>query len=111
LHTGAATSHELAARHTPGEALLVAADDDPTGTGRLLTFVYHADCDASGLTILNAADLTAAQVARTHLPRRVPYGFHGTWIPDHAPLHGWIGHRFETSGSLRRGWRSRCRWR
>jgi carotenoid cleavage dioxygenase len=32
--------------------------------------------------ILDASDPTAEPVARVHLPRRVPYGFHGSWISD-----------------------------
>jgi carotenoid cleavage dioxygenase len=84
LNTGTATSHELPAGQVPGEAVFVPADDRSGGTGWLLTFVYHPDRDASDLIVLDAADLTTAPVARIHLPRRVPYGFHGTWIPDHA---------------------------
>jgi carotenoid cleavage dioxygenase len=84
LHTGTATSHHLPAGHTPGEAVFVPADDAPDGTGWLLTFVHDATRDTSDLTILDTTDLTAPPLARIHLPRRVPYGFHGTWIPDHA---------------------------
>ena len=32
--------------------------------------------------ILDATDPAAEPVARVHLPRRVPYGFHGSWISD-----------------------------
>jgi carotenoid cleavage dioxygenase-like enzyme len=84
LHTGAATSHRLPAGHTPGEAVFVPAHDTPDGSGWLLTFVYDTTHDASDLTILDTRDLTAAPLARIHLPRRIPYGFHGTWIPDHT---------------------------
>jgi carotenoid cleavage dioxygenase len=82
LRTGSTSSHEFPAGFTPGEAVLVPADHHPDRAGWLLTFVYDASRDTSDLVILDAGDLAAAPVARIHLPRRVPYGFHGTWIPD-----------------------------
>ena len=34
------------------------------------------------LVVLDGGDLASPPVARVHLPRRVPDGFHGSWIPD-----------------------------
>jgi carotenoid cleavage dioxygenase len=31
--------------------------------------------------ILDATDIGAGPVATVHLPRRVPFGFHGSWLP------------------------------
>lgn len=47
----------------------------------LLAFVYDPARDASDLVILDARDFAGPPVARIRLPRRVPYGFHGSWIP------------------------------
>jgi carotenoid cleavage dioxygenase len=47
-----------------------------------MSFVYDAAANGSDLVILDAGDLTAPPVARIHLPRRVPAGFHGNWLPD-----------------------------
>jgi carotenoid cleavage oxygenase len=55
-----------------------AAEDD----GWLLSLVYDADRDASDLLVLNAADFTGEPQAVVHLPQRVPFGFHGNWVPD-----------------------------
>lgn len=55
-----------------------AAEDD----GYLMTFVYDEGRNASELVVLDAADTERAPIARVLLPARVPYGFHGSWIPD-----------------------------
>jgi carotenoid cleavage dioxygenase len=32
--------------------------------------------------VLHAQDLGGGPVAEVHLPVRVPFGFHGNWVPD-----------------------------
>ena len=49
-----------------------------------MTFVYDEASRKSELVVLNAQDLAAPPIATVHLPVRVPYGFHGSWIPDGA---------------------------
>ena len=44
--------------------------------------VYDDGTDRSDLVILDATRPDAEPVARVHLPSRVPYGFHGSWIDD-----------------------------
>ena len=34
------------------------------------------------LCILDGQDITGPEVARIHLPQRVPFGFHGNWVSD-----------------------------
>ncbi|MBK8257240.1 MAG: carotenoid oxygenase family protein [Polyangiaceae bacterium] len=50
------------------------------GVGYLITTVYNADTDKSDLVLLDAQNPDAAPVAVVRIPRRVPYGFHGTWV-------------------------------
>lgn len=50
--------------------------------GWILAYVYDQSTDRSDVTILDAADFSAAPVATVHLPRRVPFGFHGNWCAD-----------------------------
>jgi carotenoid cleavage dioxygenase len=42
----------------------------------------HDDADdATDLVVLDATEVDAGPVARVRMPERVPYGFHGTWVP------------------------------
>src|SRR5439155_6544348 len=52
-----------------------AAEDD----GVVMGFVYDASADRSDLVLLDAGTLDT--VATVHPPARVPYGFHGSWLP------------------------------
>lgn len=65
-----------------GEGVFVA---DPEGQdeqdGWVLTLAWDRATDRSDLVVLDARDLAAGPLARAHLPRRVPYGFHGSWLP------------------------------
>jgi carotenoid cleavage dioxygenase len=48
----------------------------------ILTVVYDATNDTSELCILDAEDMAGPDIARIRLPQRVPFGFHGNWVPD-----------------------------
>ena len=83
LASGTASTHDFGPGRGSGEAVFVAregatAEDD----GWLMSLVYDRTSDESELVILDARDISAAPVARVHLPRRVPFGFHGNWVPD-----------------------------
>jgi carotenoid cleavage dioxygenase-like enzyme len=90
---GDAIRHDLAAGttevhdHGPGRVTLEpvfvpraegAAEDD----GWVMSYVYDATTDRSDVVILDARDFTGDPVATIHLPVRVPFGFHGSWLPD-----------------------------
>jgi len=55
-----------------------ATEDD----GWVLAIVYDAERDGSDLLILNSGDFRGEPEAVVHLPKRVPFGFHGNWVPD-----------------------------
>jgi carotenoid cleavage dioxygenase len=55
-----------------------AAEDD----GWIMAYVYDAPTDSSRVVILAAQDFTGDPVATIALPQRVPFGFHGSWVPD-----------------------------
>jgi carotenoid cleavage dioxygenase len=54
-----------------------AGEDD----GWVLVLAYDRERNASDFHVLAARDLTGEPVATVHLPHRVPYGFHGNWVP------------------------------
>ena len=67
---------------SPGEPIFVR---DPDGRsddeGWVLTVVYDATTDTSDLVILDASSFGKDPEAVVHLPARVPFGFHGSWVP------------------------------
>ncbi|MGA7326129.1 MAG: carotenoid oxygenase family protein [Rhodomicrobium sp.] len=68
---------------SPSEFTFVSAGDGAAeDEGWLLGFVYDWGRNASDLMILDAQDIAGKAVARVALPRRVPQGFHGNWLPD-----------------------------
>jgi len=67
---------------SPGEAVFVkAADGRGEDEGWVLSVVFDATRGASDLVILDATSFAGPPVATVHLPARVPFGFHGSWVP------------------------------
>lgn len=50
--------------------------------GWLMTFVHDEVQNTSELVIVNTQAISDEAIARIPIPQRVPYGFHGTWIPS-----------------------------
>ena len=68
---------------SPGEPVFVrAADGAAEDEGWILSVVYDAARGASDVVILDATSFAGPPVATVHLPARVPFGFHGSWIPS-----------------------------
>ncbi len=87
LSDGSTRSHRFGPGRTCGEAVFA---PDPSRDGQdggwLLTWVYDAATDRSDLVVLDAQDIEADPVATVHAGRRVPFGFHGSWLPGDEPL-------------------------
>ena len=83
MNDGSKSIHDLGPSAHPGEFVFV-QENDASGEdeGWAMGFVYDDATDSSDLVILDASDLSKPPVARVHLPRRVPFGFHGSWIDD-----------------------------
>jgi carotenoid cleavage dioxygenase-like enzyme len=80
---GASSEHVFGDGRTPGEAVFVPAGSGEDA-GYLMCYVYDSARDASDFVVLDASDIAKPPVAVVHLPVRVPLGFHGNWIADHA---------------------------
>ena len=81
--TGAVDEHDYGHGRGGAEPVFVPKIDGTNeDDGWLLTVVYDATTDGSELCVLDAADLGRGEVARISLPQRVPFGFHGNWVPD-----------------------------
>jgi carotenoid cleavage dioxygenase len=80
--TGTRTSIELGKGRVSGEAVFApAAGGTAEDDGYLMTFIYDAPSDTSEYAIFDAKTMSAEPIATVHLPR-VPFGFHGSWVPS-----------------------------
>jgi carotenoid cleavage dioxygenase len=82
LERGTTETRTFGAGNGVGEPLFVprspdAAEDD----GYVLALTYDAARDTSDFYVLDARDIAGEPIARVVLPHRVPYGFHGNWVP------------------------------
>jgi len=81
LGRGEAKRYPFAEHLAPGEPVFVRAPDGRADDeGWVLTVVYDATRDASDLIILDASQFAGRPEAVVHLPARVPFGFHGSWV-------------------------------
>jgi carotenoid cleavage dioxygenase len=83
FRSGTATTHVYGEHAVAGEAVFA---PDPAGVdeddGWLCNFVTDRTTMTSDFVVLEAGTLD--EVARVHLPQRVPFGFHGNWMPAEA---------------------------
>jgi carotenoid cleavage dioxygenase len=85
FQTGEQQTYDFGPNSFPGEFVFV-QDDDNAGEdeGWAMGLVYDQSTDSSDLVILDATAPGSDPVARVHLPQRVPFGFHGSWVDDSA---------------------------
>jgi carotenoid cleavage dioxygenase-like enzyme len=83
VETGTSVVKDFGVRYVPGEPVFVpksaeAAEND----GWVLALRYDRELDRSDLVVLDANEFGGDAVAVVRLPRRVPIGFHGSWVAD-----------------------------
>jgi carotenoid cleavage dioxygenase-like enzyme len=85
LSNGGRELHLCGENRKPGEGVFVrdpnaaASEED---AGWVMTYVYDGDTNKSDLIIVDAQNFAGPPVATVHLPVRVPFGFHGSWVAD-----------------------------
>ncbi len=84
LASGARRAHRLPRGSSTGEPVFVPRSPEAAeGEGFLLALVYRAGEGRSDLLVLDAQNVEAEPLATALLPHRIPYGFHGNWVPAH----------------------------
>ena len=82
LERGTSETRNFGAGNGVGEPLFVprgnaAGEDD----GYVLVLDYDQDRNASAFFVLDAKNIAGEPLAEIWVPHRVPYGFHGNWVP------------------------------
>ena len=81
--TGTSQVHDVGTGRLASEAVFVPASPDAAeDEGWLIAPVYDRATDRSDVVVIDAQDVTAPPVATVHLPVRIPFGFHGSWVPQ-----------------------------
>jgi carotenoid cleavage dioxygenase len=79
---------EMEENFAVSEPVFVArSPESAEGEGFLLTPVYDANIDKSFLMILDAENIEKGPLAKAMLDHRVPFGFHGNWMPSAVDLN------------------------
>ena len=83
VRSGRTEAHDFGIGHASLEPVFVprsgATDEDD---GYVMAYVFDAKRNASDVVILSAQDFAGPPLAVVELPVRVPFGFHGDWVPD-----------------------------
>jgi carotenoid cleavage dioxygenase-like enzyme len=83
VERGAVELLSLGDGHYPSEPVFVRdRDGRDTDDGWLLTLVYDAASDRSGMAVLDARALERGPLARAWFDHRVPFTFHGNFAPS-----------------------------
>ncbi len=76
--------HDFGPGCHPGELVFVADPERASAEdgGWCMGLVHDDATMRTRLVVLDAQDFAGSPVAEVMLPTRVPYGFHGNWVPD-----------------------------
>ena len=79
---GRRTVHALPVGDATSEPVFVPRGPDAAeGDGWLLSVIWRAAENRSDLAVFEATDIGSRPIATVELGHRVPFGFHGNWVP------------------------------
>ncbi len=82
LEKGTCATHRNGKGRYGGEAVFVPRPEGRTeDEGWLVSYIHDEGRGKSELVVIDAQEFTRPPIARVLLPVRVPFGFHGTWLP------------------------------
>ncbi len=81
LQAGTSSVHSLGDKRSQEPVFVARHDGAAEDDGWVMAYVHDPERNAADVVIIDAQDFTAPPVATIHLPVRVPYGFHGNWVP------------------------------
>ncbi|WP_394821709.1 carotenoid oxygenase family protein [Pendulispora albinea] len=81
---GTSVVHDFGSGQMPGEAVVAPRPDATAEDDAWVLLFVHDDRGPSALVVLDAQRFDGDPVATVRLPCRVPFGFHGAWLPDGA---------------------------
>jgi carotenoid cleavage dioxygenase-like enzyme len=80
--TGAVAVHEFGPGREVDEPVFVPRPGaGEEGDGWVMAYVYDRATDGSVCAVLDAREIGRAPMAEIVMPRRVPHGLHGSWMP------------------------------
>jgi carotenoid cleavage dioxygenase len=83
FESGSVQRYEVGEGDQNSEPVFVARPDSSVeDDGWLLVCVYRGATDTSDLVILDGKNIESPPIATVRLPRRIPAGFHGAWLPE-----------------------------
>lgn len=80
--TGKQDIYDVGEGRATNEPIFVPRSEDaPEGVGYLLANIFDAGRNGTDLIVLDAENVSAGPLATAYLDHRVPFGFHGNWMP------------------------------
>jgi len=81
LQTGTQLRHNFVGHRWGGESVFASTGDDEDA-GYLLTYTFNPEDNTTELYIVDAKTMDPNPVAILRTPQRIPFGFHGLWVPS-----------------------------
>ena len=82
LRTGETLHRDDAGLQYQEPVFVPRSDEAGEDDGWLMAYAHDQRRDAANVVILHAQDFLGEPVATIELPVRVPFGFHGNWVPE-----------------------------